>query len=40
MDVMKMKLFLLTLKDKAKVWFNAIGPKSIQSWNELQAVFL
>ena len=39
-DLMRLKLFPFTLKDKAKVWLNYLRPRSIRSWSELQAEFL
>ena len=35
-DTIKLKLFSFSLKDKAKVWFNALRPQSIHFWQELQ----
>ena len=40
MDLMKLKAFPLTLKDKAKIWLNSLRPRTIRSWVELQAEFL
>ena len=40
MEVMRLKLFPFTLKDKAKLWFNSLRPQSIRSWLELQTTFL
>ena len=39
-DMMKLKLFTFTLKDKAKVWLNSLRPRSIKTWTNLQAEFL
>ena len=39
-DLMRLKLFPFTLKDKAKVWLNSLRPRSIQTWTDLQAEFL
>ena len=39
MDLMRLKVFLLTLKDKAKIWLNSLRPRSIRNWVELQAEF-
>nr|CAN67576.1 hypothetical protein VITISV_025810 [Vitis vinifera] len=39
-DLMKLKLFPFTLKDKAKIWVNSLRPRSIRSWTDLQAEFL
>ena len=40
MNLLKLKAFPLTLKDKAKIWLNSPRPKTIRSWAELQAKFL
>ena len=40
MDLMKLKAFPLTLKDKAKIWLNSLRPRTIRSWAEPQAEFL
>nr|CAN61755.1 hypothetical protein VITISV_042022 [Vitis vinifera] len=40
MDLMRLKLFPFTLKDKAKVWLTSLRPRSIRSWTDLQAEFL
>ena len=40
MDLLKMKAFPFTLKDKAKIWLNSLRPKTIRNWAELQAKFL
>ena len=40
MDLLKLKAFPLTLKDKAKIWLNSPRPRTIRSWAELQAEFL
>ena len=37
MDLLKLKAFPLTLKDKAKIWLNLLRPRTIRSWAELQA---
>ncbi|KAL4367697.1 hypothetical protein GQ457_05G021170 [Hibiscus cannabinus] len=34
-DVLKMKLFPYSLRDKAKAWLNNLPPDSLQSWTEL-----
>ncbi|WKA03046.1 hypothetical protein VitviT2T_021182 [Vitis vinifera] len=39
-DLMRLKLFPFTLKDKAKIWLNSLRPRSIRSWVDLQAEFL
>ena len=40
MDLLKLKAFTLTLKDKAKIWLNSLRPRTIRNWAELQAEFL
>ena len=40
MDLLKLKAFPLTLKDKAKIWLNSLRPRTIRSWAEVQAEFL
>ena len=40
MDLLKLKAFPLTLKDKAKMWLNSLRPRTIRNWAELQAKFL
>ena len=40
MDLLKLKAFPLTLKDKAKIWLNSLRPSTIWNWAELQAEFL
>ena len=40
MDLLKLKDFPLTLKDKAKIWLNSLRPRTIRNWAELQAEFL
>ena len=40
MDLMSLKVFPLTLKDKTKKWLNSLRPRSIRNWAELQAEFL
>ena len=40
MDLLKLKAFPLTLKDKAKIWLNSLRPRTISSWAELQVEFL
>ena len=39
-DLMRLKLFPFTLKDKAKVWSNYLRPQNIRSWPKLKAEFL
>ena len=40
MDLLKLKAFPLTLKDKAKIWLNSMRLRTIRNWDELQAEFL
>ena len=40
MELMKLKAFPLTLKDKAKIWINSLRPRTIRNWTEMQAKFL
>ena len=40
LDLMRLKLFPLTLKDKAKIWLNSLRPRSIRNWIKMQAKFL
>ena len=40
MELLKLKAFLLTLKDKAKIWLNSLRLRTIRNWAELQAEFL
>ena len=40
MELLKLKAFLLTLKDKAKIWLNSLRPRTIRNWGDLQAEFL
>lgn len=39
LDLMRMKLFPLTFKYKAKTWFSTLKPRSLRSWNDLQTIF-
>ncbi|KAK9044977.1 hypothetical protein V6N11_058867 [Hibiscus sabdariffa] len=39
-DVLKLKLFPYSLRDKAKAWLNNLPPGSLQSWTELCRSFL
>ncbi|KAL6333924.1 hypothetical protein AAG906_039337 [Vitis piasezkii] len=34
-NLMRLKLFPFTLKDKAKIWLNSLRPRSIQTWTDL-----
>ena len=40
MELLKLKAFPLTLKDKAKIWLNSLRPRTIRNWAELKAEFL
>ena len=40
MDLLKLKAFPLTLKEKSKTWLNSLRPRTIKSWVEVQAEFL
>ena len=40
MDLLKLKAFPLTLKDKDKIWLNSLRRRTIRNWAELQAEFL
>ena len=40
MDLLKLKAFPLTLKDKEKIWLNSLRPRTIRNWAELQVEFL
>ncbi|KAK8652814.1 hypothetical protein V6N13_126837 [Hibiscus sabdariffa] len=39
-DVLKLKLFPYSLRDKAKAWLNNLQPSSLQSWTQLCRSFL
>ena len=39
-DLMRLKLFPFTLKDKTKIWLNSLRLRSIRTWTDLQAEFL
>ena len=40
MDLMRLKFFPLTLKDKAKIWLNSLRMRTIWNWTEMLAEFL
>ena len=40
MELLKLKAFPLTLKDKAKIWLNSLRPRTIRNWGDMQAEFL
>ena len=37
MELLKLKTFPLTLKDKAKIWLNSLRPRTIRNWGDMQA---
>ena len=39
-DLMRLKFFPLTLKDKAKIWLSSLRPRTIRDWGDMQAEFL
>ena len=39
-ELLKLKAFPLTLKDKAKIWLNSLRPRTIRNWGDMQAEFL
>ncbi|XP_022850805.1 uncharacterized protein LOC111372655 [Olea europaea var. sylvestris] len=39
-EIVKLKLFPFSLKDKAKTWLNSLKPRSIGTWQEMQSEFL
>ncbi|XP_026392907.1 uncharacterized protein LOC113288162 [Papaver somniferum] len=39
-EFLKLRLFLLSLKDKEKSWLNALSPSSISTWNDMINIFL
>ena len=40
MELLKLKAFPLTLKDKAKIGLNSLRPRTIRNWGDMQAEFL
>ena len=40
LDLMRLKFFPSTLKDKAKIWLNSIRLRTIRNWTKMQAKFL
>ena len=36
-ELLKLKAFPLTLKNKAKIWLHSLRPRTIRNWVELQA---
>jgi hypothetical protein len=39
-DVVRLKLFPFSFKEKAKNWLNSLKPRSIDTWQEMQREFL
>ena len=39
-ELMRLKYFPLTLKDKAKIWLNSLRPRTNGNWTEMQVEFL
>ena len=39
-DVVKMKLFLFSLRESAKNWFSSLPRNSIDSWNKCEDAFI
>ena len=37
---MKLKLFLFSLRDRAKFWFSSLPRNSIDSWNKCKDAFI
>ena len=35
MELLKLKAFPLTIKNKEKIWLNALRPRTIRNWGEL-----
>ena len=40
MELLKLKAFPLSLKEKAKIWLNSLRLRTIRNWIEIQAEFL
>ena len=38
-DIVRLKFFPFSLKDRAKSWLYSLRPRSIGSWNEMTQVF-
>ena len=34
-EILKLKLFPYSLRDRARAWLNSLPPDSIDSWNDL-----
>ena len=39
-DIVKLKLFPLSLRDRAKTWFSSLPKNSIDSWNKCKDAFI
>jgi len=39
-DIVKLKLFPFSLRDRAKVWFSSLPKNSIDSWNKFKDAFI
>ena len=39
-DALRLKLFLYSLRDRARAWLNSLPPSSISTWQELAERFL
>ena len=39
-DIVKLNLFLFSLRDHAKTWFSSLPKNSIDSWNECKDAFI
>ncbi|KAL5538589.1 hypothetical protein UlMin_045511 [Ulmus minor] len=39
-DAIRLRVFLFSLRDKAKEWLNSLPPRTITTWNELVQKFL
>ena len=39
-DIVKLKLFLFSLRDRAKTWFSSLPKNSIDSWNKCKDAFI
>jgi hypothetical protein len=40
MNIIRLKLFPFSLKDKAKTWLQNLRPRSIRAWDEMQQQFI
>ena len=40
MELLKLKAFPLTLKDKANIWLNSLRSRTIRNWGDMHAEFL